>query len=212
MAGLFDFLLDYPGMALEPMTGPWTVVAGSFKFIAETQSLPRITDSYELRIEVPDTFPGELPRVLDVGNKIPRNGFFHINTDDSLCLGSPLRLLWNLSQKPTLVGFASMCLVPYLYAVSHKMRFGGRFVFNELGHGAPGVLRDYADMFSLKNAEQVISVLKALSVKKRQANKRDCPCGCGRRLGRCVFNDKLREFRKITGRAWYKRELLYLNR
>ena len=74
----------------------------------------------------------------------------------TLCLGSPLRLLWKLSRRPSLPGFASSCLVPYLYAVSHKLQFGGELLFRELKHGAEGIVEDYLDLFGLSNPEQQV--------------------------------------------------------
>ena len=198
------FLGDYPYMGIRPTSGPETVVEGRFQFVAKHHDHPEITDSYDLRIRVPGGFPRDLPQVVELQKKIPRNDKFHVNDDGTLCLGSPLRLLLKLSQRPSLSGFATHCLVPYLYAVSHKLRFGGAFIFNELKHGTEGVIQDYLDLFGLESPEQVRRVLMLLGMKKRQANKATCPCECGRRLGRCRFNRKLHQFRKRGDRTWFR--------
>ena len=62
-------------------------------------------------------------------------------------------------------GFASSCLVPYLYAVSHKLQFGGELLFRELKHGAEGIVEDYLDLFGLSNPEQVRRVVRLLGMK-----------------------------------------------
>ena len=72
--------------------------------------------------------------------------------------------------------------MPYLYAVSKKLQYGGDFAFNELAHGELGIIADYCDLFGLKKREQVINVLELLGMKPRIANKKPCPCECGRRL------------------------------
>ena len=201
--GLTDFLRDYPQMVIRPAAAG-LLLRGQFAFTASAALYKPITDSYSLKIEVPREFPRALPKVTELANKIPRNGFFHVNgNDDSLCLGSPLRLLLSVSKHPTLVGFAESCLVPYLYAISHKLQFGGPFIFNELAHGNPGILADYADLFGLKTQTQAASAIRMLGMRKRLANKLPCPCGCGKRLGRCRLHHQLNGLRKLTSRAWF---------
>jgi hypothetical protein len=151
-----------------------------------------------------------LPGVVETANKIPRDCKYHVNRDSTLCLGSPLRLLLKLSQTPSLVGFSEKCLVPYLYAVSKKLQFGGEFAFHELAHGEPGIIADYCDLLGLKNRVQVINVVRLLGMKRRIANKKPCPCECGRRLGRCPLHKKLSSFRKMASRSWFSTHAMNL--
>ena len=206
--GLNDFLRDYPGMAPRPVAGKAaTVLRGRFAFAGARPGWTEIADAYELAITVPGDFPASLPTVVETGGRIPHTGDYHVNRDDgTLCLGSPLGLMLRLAQEPTLPGFASRCLVPYLYAISHKLTHGGPLPFGELAHGAEGVLADYKALFHLRDGEAVFATLKLLGMKKRLANKRTCPCGCGRRVGRCDFNARVREFRRIAGRKWYRKD------
>ncbi len=184
--GLREFLQDYPRMAIRPApAGSSVILSGIFDFSAKSIGGDEITDSYRLRILVPPVFPRRLPEVTETENRIPHNGEHHVNLDGTLCLGAPLRLLWQLSLKPTLSGFAEKCLVPYLYAISYKLRFGGDLPFDELQHGTPGELRDYADLFGLNEPEQARAALRLLTMNKRHANKCPCPYGCGRRFGKC---------------------------
>ena len=201
---LSDFVRNYRGMAIRPKPGSSTALKGLFAFVAIKEGLPKISDSYDLSILVPETFPRDLPRVTETAGRIPRDGKHHINPDGTLCLGTPLRLLRDFSKIPTLVGFAEIFLVPYLYAVSLKLDYGIPFVFGELEHGGPGELADYADMLGLKSPEQAKRALTLLAQKKRRANKFQCPCGCGLRLGRCHFNYQIGAFRKIASRSLFK--------
>ncbi len=204
LPGLRAFLKDYPHMSIRPASFPGLVIRGPFHFTARHEGKPEITDSFDLRIAVPPAFPCDLPKVTELAKRIPRNGDFHVNPDTTLCLGSPLRLLSRLSKHPSLPGFASYCLVPYLYAVTHKLQFGGELLFSELKHGTEGIIEDYLDLFGLSNPEQARSVLRLLGMKKRSANKEPCPCECGKRLGRCRFNRKMREFRQRASRSWFR--------
>ena len=153
-------------MAIRPNPGSNTVLKGLFAFEAFKEGLQEISDSYDLSILVPETFPRDLPRVTETAGRIPRDGKHHINADGTLCLGAPLRLLWNFSKIPSLVGFAEIFLVPFLYAMSLKLNYGIPFVFGELAHGASGELADYVDMLGLKSPEQAKRALALLAQKK----------------------------------------------
>lgn len=201
------FLRDYPLMALRPSTGTDLVLKGRFSFYAQALDCGAITDSFALTIRVPQNFPRELPMIIETGGRIPRVADFHVNsTDGSLCLGSPLRQMSALSEHPTLVGFAETLLVPYLFAISRKLQSGGKLVFGELAHGAPGSLADYAEMLCLKDPTRALDALKLLGIRKRLANKRLCPCGCKIRLGRCSFNRRLAHLRRMASRSWFRKQ------
>jgi hypothetical protein len=202
--GLREFLRAHPKMALRPADGNELNIEGRFDFRARTEKYHEINDGYVLRIRVPSLFPRDVPAVYEVERRIPRNGHYHVNSDGTLCLGSRLRVLQKLARLPTLTGFSQNCLVPYLFAVSHKLTYGGDLPFGELAHGPAGELMDYLELFGLRTVEQARMVVQYLGMKERKANKLPCPCGCGRRLGRCRFNMKLREFRRLAERSWFR--------
>jgi len=205
--GLGQFLADYPQMVFRPRTGKLPVLRGRFDFTAHHREAGEIQDTYNLEIEIPTTFPHDVPRVTEIGGRIPRELDYHVNTSDgTLCLGSPLRLRQLLAADPTLTGFAANCLVPYLFAQSQRLAGTGGFPFGELAHGLPGMLDDYVAMFGVKEYRQALEVLRLLGMKKRRANKLPCPCECRHRLGRCGFNSRLAAVRKVADRPWFRRE------
>ncbi|MCK9293864.1 MAG: hypothetical protein M0P70_02175 [Desulfobulbaceae bacterium] len=208
LKSLSQFLRDYPGMSTAPCSDAGVCLRGKFRFKASVSDSDEIDDSYKLEIVVPDKFPQALPKVKETGGKIPRDGNFHVNHDGTLCLGSPLRLLRKIHSAPNLTGFADKCLVPYLYAVSYKLRHGGDFVFGELAHGGQGIVDDYSVILGLKERPQVTQAIQLLGIKKRIANKRSCPCGCEKKLGACPFHHKLNEFRKMAPVSWFKAHAL----
>lgn len=199
-----QFLKDYPGMAIRPSRDEGKVLKGTFKFCATPPSGIEICDSYELEILVPASFPRAIPMVKELSRKIPRDGKHHINADDTLCLGSPLRLLRELTDHPNLTGFSKQCIVPFLYAVSKKLQTGGDFAFSELAHGKPGIIDDYTELLGLKTDNEVHQALTLLGMKRRIANKMACPCKCGKRLGSCRFHHKLNQYRRVAPRSWFK--------
>lgn len=191
-------------MSLVPSRGSSLVIKGVFSFLATPKGRLSITDSYRIKITVPDEFPRAVPTVTETTRKIPRDGKHHVNPDGSLCMGSPLRLLQKISENPNLVGFSKNCLVPYLYGVTYKLQIGEEFPFGELPHGEKGILDDYLILFGLKTTDQVKQALILLGMKERIANKQSCPCDCGQRLSKCSFRHKLNQYRKLATRSWFQ--------
>ncbi len=201
--GIDQFLTDFPGMSLKACQDDKLLLRGTFKFCGTPLAGAEICDSYELELEVPRCFPKESPSVKELEGKIPRDGTYHINPDNSLCLGSPLSILIRVAQEPTLSGFAAKCIVPFLYAVSKRLSDGGTLAFGELRHGKTGIADDYIEIFGLADSDDVAKALKTLATKRRVANKRPCPCQCGNRLGRCRYHHKLNSFRRFAPRSWF---------
>ena len=200
-----DFLKSYPRMTLRPVKSADLIFEGVFEFAAIDDQGKKISDEYEIRIEVPSNFPSQLPNVYEIGKRIPRSAENHVNPDGSLCLGSPLRLKILAARTPSLVGYASNCILPFLYA--HSM---GSFMFGELSHGVAGLIEDYKDMLNVPTEHQVIQCLTLSSLRRRVANKRKCPCGCGRRLGVCAFREKINNLRRSAPRSWFVAHGIYL--
>lgn len=205
-ADLRHFLSDYPFMSLRPSKGNSLILKGDFQFIAKSKDGPEIKESFVLRIEIPLGFPKKVPKVWELNNKIPRTkeGEYHINHDNSLCLGSPLRILDKINRNGTFVGFTETCLIPFLYAVSIKLKNGGDFYMGELAHGLPGIWDDYKDLFGIKENQNIIQALELIGTKKRIANKSPCPCSCGKRLGKCKLRIVANRLRKAATRSWFK--------
>ncbi len=188
-------------MRPEPFNGQALVLRGEFEVDFQHPGYPRIQDAYELSIKIPVRFPKDLPRVEELGMRILRHPSSHVNGDDTLCLGSSLRLAINVGNNPTLLGFAQTCIEPYLYQSSYRETHNNVYISGELDHGPSGEIDDYKDLFGLKTDEQVLFALERLSEKKRIANKKPCPCGCGKRTGSCRFNERICGLRNCISRA-----------
>jgi len=205
--GLQQFLIDYPKMAIRPSSGVFLRLRGTFEFIGDHPKHGQLRDAYLMQIDVPPSFPWELPSVTELGGRIPKRAAHHVHGGGTLCLGSPLRLLKMLATNPTLGGFAAQCIIPYLFATTWRANHGGGFVFGELEHEGAGLLTDYGELLGLRTQDQALRALRLLALKKRLANKMICPCGCGIRLGRCRFNRRLAPYRRLASRTWYKRQI-----
>lgn len=199
---LEEFLDTHPSLRVTFL--PWCAlrIKGDFSFRAVREGFGQIEDTFSIGIEVAFDFPKTIPKAFETENRIPQD--YHHFTDGSLCLGSPLRQRLLLAKKPTLPGFAELLLIPYLF---NRSCFESRKVLpiGELDHGAPGLVADYEQIFRTKGATSCIEMLNLLGLHKRTANKFPCPCGSGRRLGKC-HNTVLTPLRKMAFRSEFRQQ------
>jgi len=192
-------------MSLVPSQSDTFALEGLFKFSLSYRDAGVLTDAYRIRTEISAEFPKAPPRFWELDCRIPRKPEYHVNPDDSFCLGSTLRLKKILHDNGNFRDFVRVCLDPYLYAVTYKLRHGGSFIIGELDHGVAGELADCCNLFGLEAADSTLAALRALSQKKRISNKKPCPCGCENRLGVCRLHLVLNSFRNVVPRFEYAR-------
>ena len=205
--GIGELLDKYPELRLRPAENGYTTIAGSVEFSAQAHRQRRVEDSYEISISVPPDFPRTPPIVRETDGRIPRD--YHKLDTGHLCLGSPTRLRLILAETPKLLSFVERCVVPYLYGYS-LVEGGSAPPFGELAHGFRGWRDDLADLLGTNDENALLGFLRALTLRKRIANKAPCPCGTGLRVGRC-HSHKLNPLRKKLGRRYFS-SLLYGNR
>lgn len=205
--GLEAFLSAYPKIRLLDVHADRIELQGEYQLKAQLDGCNLIERTFYLRIVCPSDYPNELPIVYDTAGYFPCNQDFHIYGDGSFCLGSELKIKSILIADSSLSAFFEKVVIRFLYAVSHKIEFGN-FPYGELAHGEKGLIDDYSEMFRINGKSSVLLALKALGLRKRVANKRLCPCACGRRLGSCNYRFFLNEFRQIERRRWFRSHLL----
>jgi len=195
-SNIAELLVRYDGLRLFPSSGMTTCIAGTLTFRAEGRTTPTIVDSYDVRIEVPDEFPERMALVRETGGRIPAT--YHKLDNAALCLGSRVRLRLQMSGSSSVLRFVERCLIPYLYGYSYFSKTG-EMPFGELHHGELGSLQDLASLLGMEMGS-AIAYCTLATMKRRRANKRPCPCGSGRRLGRC-HNRKVNVLRDRVGRV-----------
>ena len=77
--------------------------------------------------------------------------------------------------------------------------------FGELAHGVQGIREYLAELFGSKSSQNAHEFIYLASLQKRRANKLPCPCGSGRRLGRC-HHLRVNSLRAQFGRLWFRDE------
>lgn len=196
---LEELLLRQPGLRIVP-GGSGVVLAGSLEVNAQILGKAAIWDKYQIELRIPPNFPLRVPLVFETGGRIPRS--YHQLQDGSLCLGSDTRLRLLLTEGLSLVGFMERCVVPYLYRYSYLKTYG-EAPFGDLAHGVDGIREDLRMLFGVDRDSAVLPFVCLVAMKKRQANKRACPCDSGRRLGRC-HNRTVNRLRDRLGRFWFR--------
>lgn len=202
-----QFLQEYPGLRLLPVSKEKLRIAGTIDFSAEFKGFEMIQDSFEIEISVPEGYPYELPSVRVTDGRIPNS--FHTNPDGSLCLGSPTRIRLILVDDSSLLTFTNILIIPYLYNFSYFIK-NSVLPIGQLNHDKKGIIEDYADLFCVGKADKAIEMVRMASIKKRRANKYPCPCGKGTTLGKC-HNRIVNGFREKLGRSWFLKEYRYIS-
>lgn len=204
--GLDDFLASHPRIRIVTINNDQVELAGEYHLKAQLAGSQLIDRTYQLRLVCPHDYPRKLPKVLDEGRYFPRNQEYHTYSDGSFCLGSELKIKSLLLGDHSFTAFFENIVDRFLYAITHRIEFGN-FPFGELAHGEQGLIDDYGEMFGLSGKLSVLRALQALGKRKREANKLPCPCGCGRRFGRCNYRLLLNGFRNVERRRWFRQHL-----
>jgi hypothetical protein len=197
LAGLLN---AYPNLRIIPSTGDETNIGGSLAFVRDAPPYGVIEDEYDIEIVIPRAFPSRLPSVHETQGRITRA--YHKLTDGSLCLGSPTRLRLIAIESQSVLRYVELCVIPYLYGYSYFERNGAP-PFGELRHGTAGLCDDLAALFGVDDEPAARAMLRLAAMRKRQANKRACPCDSRRRLGRC-HHRRVNAIRSRLSRIWLR--------
>jgi hypothetical protein len=206
--GVVEALERFSGLSIRPSGTGELVLRGGLEFSASNAAVGCAEDCFRIEIRVPKNFPVVMPSVRELANRIPAT--FHKLRDGSLCLGSPFQIRAKLRTVPTLSGYIERCVIPYLFGFTVFERTG-KMPFGELEHGGRGLLDEFREITGAKSDVACISFVRLLGMKKRIANKLPCPCGSGRRLGKC-HSRRINRLRNIASRGWYSGQAEYLRR
>jgi hypothetical protein len=204
---LQDTLLRYPELRIAPSSAEQLKLVGelNFRVIGPDESV--IEDCYEVELCVPVDFPRRTPTARETGGRIAPT--FHKLEGDLLCLGAPTELHIRLITSPTILTFVERIVIPYLYGHTY-FKAHGVMPFDELDHGRKGLLQNFQSLFGAPNHTAAREFVRVASLRRRIANKLDCPCGSLVRLGRC-HNRRVNRLRDLLGRSWFSRELLAID-
>jgi hypothetical protein len=198
-----ELLARYPGLRLVPSGSMTLRVEGTLTFSASGKKTEVIDDGYDVRLEAPENFPDRMALAWETGGRIPPD--YHKLTNGALCLGSRVGLRLQMGGSLSLLRFVERCVIPYLYGYSYSVKHGAP-PFGELAHGEVGSLQDLASLLGVEDLGLAARYCMLAITKRRRANRQLCPCGSGRRLGRC-HNRRVNALRRRVGRAFLASEM-----
>ena len=159
-----------------------TLLSGRLDFDASADGLESISESFDVELTIPHTFPNRLPCAKEVGGRI-RSDYEHLNPDGTLCLAVPIEQQRVFFEQPTLLGFVNRLVVPYLYGYCFWNKHGYH-PFDESAHGHEGILNHYSDALGLQDPRALLAAVCFL-FEHGYRGHHDCPCGIGRKVRVC---------------------------
>lgn len=184
----FDELVAaYSGLKLARKKASTFIVWGELSFEGEYEGAT-LNDNYKIQIVIGKDYPNAPPILKEVGGRIPE--YFHAFVDGRKCLGAPEEIRRKFDREPTLLGFVDNLVVPYLYSYSYWAK-NGEMPYGELAHGGEGILEHYAEYFQCGGNNRQIAALRFLYIlgDERIRGHERCPCGSGRPVRTCHFDD-----------------------
>lgn len=203
---LQKYLASNPKMRLTHFGNETITIEGEYDVNAQMEGFNPIHATYALKILFPREYPRVIPTVIETEHRIPRESEYHTYNNGSFCLGSEINLKVILFETPNIADFVERILDPFLYSISYKLKYD-YYPNGDLDHGEAGLIEDYERLFHVNKKSSVLSVLAALGKRKRVANKLPCPCGCGKKLGKCEFRFTLEKWRCLDKRSWFREHL-----
>lgn len=157
-------------------------------------------DSFEIAAILPVGFPQAEPFVWETGGRIPRVADRHVYPNPgNCCLCVWQEWLWQV-QCPS---FESFLVGPlHSYFVSQSIfEMTGKWPFGERGHDKVGLDQALGSMLEVIPNVQMDKALALLSQLKIKGHAR-CPCGSGKRLRSCHFDEFLFLQERLPAGSW----------
>lgn len=151
---------------------------------------------FEIEMILSAQYPKKEPRVLEVGGRIPRHSNRHVNPNGDCCI-----TVW----EHWLASTEDHSLASYFIGPLHQFFLGqfwfertGKWPFGEYTHGKRGLQEAYAEALGIANNENEILYRLRLLSQNWPKGHWLCPCGGGRQLRHCHWNDFIALHKKIS--------------
>jgi hypothetical protein len=196
---------EYPYLHVATKNG-YTVLAGDLPLVLEG----RVVDSFQIEVLVPPAGPRiAVPRVSEVGGRIPYIADRHVYKDGTACLFVEAEFWFRHPAGMNLLEFLRGPVTSYFIAQLHYEQ-GKGWPFGERAHGAQGIVEFYAPLFKTSDPHIIRRFLLMLVAKKVRLTWH-CPCGSDLKVGTC-HGQVIRELRNRIKRSAAFNSLLHLDR
>ncbi|TWT98223.1 hypothetical protein Pla52n_47330 [Stieleria varia] len=182
--------LRYPTFQLSMASDGGYLLDGQLSFGTQVDGKP-VQGQYQIAVAVPASYPATPPTAKETSAKIPDS--FHKFTDSQeLCLAAPVEVVRVFRGDPTLNGYVSNLVLPFLINFQYREQHG-TLPFGELAHGYEGILAYYQTRFGTE-IEPTLRLLKILADKNIERQV-ECHCGSGISIRDCHYGN-LKELSK----------------
>lgn len=165
-------------------------INGAFPVLDEGEEL----DRYELEIEVTSDFPKRLPKIVEIGGRIPRVRDRHVDPKDgAFCVMLPDDFWFQFPKGMSFEEYLAGPVRNFLLGQT-LVSSGEPWPWGEWKHGKEGVLQFYKERFGIADAQLLRRFLVLATSVSSPSATWPCPCGSSR-LGRCQHRATLEAIR-----------------
>ena len=183
---------DYPNLHIY-IENETVFMRGSFPLTFENEVL----DRYQVEIEFLTDYPDSVPIIRETAGRIPRTPDSHIITSDGQCCLFLPDERWKVCPEGS--SFLDFLNGPVrtFFLGQTMVRLGQPWPFGEHEHGVKGILDYYEGLLGSNDLRIILTYLRYIS-KPIIKGHWDCPCGNGKRLRNCHFQELIELRRKIS--------------
>lgn len=209
MSSLYNFSQEeinavqakFPKLKLEKQ-GIWE---GNLDFFVEYEG-HQIKDAFEICIITPDTFPSQLPFLIEVGGRTQAIAQKHKVTDlrrlhcnsrqqNTACLCAKQEEKIKFPPGSDLLLFIDNLVIPYLFGLSYFEKYGKWAPWGEYSHGGLGILECHAEYPTDITEQDIREIAKILRADenwkeyskqlRRPSGEKFCICGSRKPFVKC---------------------------
>lgn len=141
-----------------------------------------VNELFEIDINIPLTYPSEIPEIIEIGNKIDIK-YEHLYSNGKLCLGTDSEIILRCNGVINLTYLINSYIIPYLFSYRYYERYN-EYPFGERSHGAMGILESCIEAFSVANIQEAYDIL-IYAVARPYRGHLLCPCNSGKKTRDC---------------------------
>jgi len=163
----------------------------------------KVVDSFLIEIEFPFNYPKRIPRVFEIGGRIPRIVDRHMYSTGEACLYLPLQLSDIFPEGSSFLDFLNDPVRSFFVGQSY-FEVTGEWPFGEWPHGPEAIIEYYAPILGTTDKNVISRYFQVISKKEIKGHWL-CPCGSEKLLRYCHYEivNKLHDdfqyaIRKIT--------------
>lgn len=209
MSSLYNFSQEeidavqnkFPNLKLEQQG----VFKGALEFFAEYEGY-QIKDAFEICIIAPDTYPSQIPFLIEVGGRTQAIARKHRVTDlrrlhcnprqrNTACLCAKQEEKIKFPPGSNLVFFIENLVIPYLFGLSYFEKYGKWAPWGEYSHGGLGILEchaEYPNNITIQDIREIAKTLRAdenwkeySKQLRKPSSERFCVCGSRKPFAKC---------------------------